>query len=958
MSLGGAACDGTDLPSIELGDGGVDTVPESDAGTLPYLDPLAVPPPDPRFGAILPAYAWTSPAQCPAPTDTTYCATCWSWTDGGPWSIDRNTSGDRFGTVASGDFNGDGYPDLAVGAPGDDGASESGAGRIDIFLGTERGYQPWQTFTPEELDTQESAGLGMGIALAAGDFNDDGYSDLAVAFESVPASGARIVVAYGASDGWSDRIAYELGDIDPSSSTETIPLGHSMTVGDFSNDGIDDLAVGAEEYDLSGQADAGAVFVLYGDTGSGLAAGVRVDLNDGAIGALADDRFGNSLATFEQAGADLLVIGMHGYGWVLTYEDGSYAGPWYSNYGLPNFGERVAVGDLDGDYYADIIVSGSSGDFVEVLGTYNTIASKDERGSREFFPLAVADMNLDGAQDVVFVSVPPTGDAYAALVYAGDGSLWPSNAFELGYGSSREPNDQLGLYGFVEDINGDLYPDLVLGAPASSTPNATGRVHVWTASDPDVWWNVPDPTQVVDQELPLDCDACAVHLWSDGTICDAGTGDEICVDTTCVTRECGDGYRQTGAEGHGWSREECDDHNYDGGDLCGDCVSYPYALAATADGRDAPFGPRYTAGVDGTGAVLVIWRSETTSGWVIRGQRFTRYGAPDGGELTLSDPFGIGIAADPSVAGLAGGGWVITWSQPDGDGDMAGVLLRIVQPDGALGSLLVGPQETYLDQTEPSVAAVGTGFALAWTDSSQSLSGGPARRVCARGFDATGVPMFDDLLVSSEPTREHAEPVVAVSGNTVLVAWVDRGGDVSDPTEIRARRLGSTGPLDAADILVADNFASEVAVATLASGDFVAVWRDGSTDAWGDIVGRRIAATGTPLVEPPEVLVSNAGSSGPFTSDFAPSVAPLSGDDYFVVHQVYRSERGLGMAFSAGATAPSEIATLEWMFSDDTAGDGAVVTSPRGVWTMWSSGADPSAVGARRMMAIFLMAVD
>jgi hypothetical protein len=301
---------------------------------------------------------------------------------------------------------------------------------------------------------------------------------------------------------------------------------------------------------------------------------------------------------------------------------------------------------------------------------------------------------------------------------------------------------------------------------------------------------------------------------------------------------------------------------------------------------------------------------------------------------------------------------VVAWSEPNGDGDMAGVIFRIVQPDGSLGPLLVGPEETYLDQTEPSVAAVDEGFLLAWTDTSQSLSTGPARRVCARAFDASGTPFGGDMVVSSEPTREHAEPVVAASGLSALVAWVDRGGAVDDPTEIRARRMGATGPIDAADLIVADNYASEVSIATLANGDYVAVWRDGSTDAWGDIVGRRIAATGTALVESPEVLVSNAGSSGPFTSDFAPSVAALSGDDYMVVHQIYRAERGVRTALSAGATAPPELTSLDLFFGDDTAGDGAVVTSPRGVWAVWSSGADPSAVGAWRATAIYLMAVD
>jgi hypothetical protein len=78
------------------------------------------------------------------------------------------------------DFNGDGFGDLAVGVPNED----DGRGAVNVIYGSSRGL----TATGDQYWTQDSPGINgvaevldvFGSALAAGDFDGDGFADLAV----------------------------------------------------------------------------------------------------------------------------------------------------------------------------------------------------------------------------------------------------------------------------------------------------------------------------------------------------------------------------------------------------------------------------------------------------------------------------------------------------------------------------------------------------------------------------------------------------------------------------------------------------------------------------------------------------------------------------------------------------------------------------------------------------------
>jgi len=190
------------------------------------------------------------------------------WTQNSPGMFDSAEAGDLFGReVAVGDFNNDGYDDLAVGIPGED-----DTGAVHVIYGSANGLHQWLGRT-NQLWTQNSPGMfdsaetfdSFGRSVAVGDFNNDGYDDLAVGIPGENSNSGATHVIYGSANGlhqWLGRTnqlwtqnspgmfdSAEAGDF----------FGQTVTVGDFNNDGYDDLGIG-----IADENGTGAVHVIYG----------------------------------------------------------------------------------------------------------------------------------------------------------------------------------------------------------------------------------------------------------------------------------------------------------------------------------------------------------------------------------------------------------------------------------------------------------------------------------------------------------------------------------------------------------------------------------------------------------------------------------------------------------------------------------------------------------------------
>jgi hypothetical protein len=199
--------------------------------------------------------------------------------------LDAAESVDAFGTaLATGDFDGDGFADLAVGVPDEDLGPIDSAGSVNVLYGTfsglsSAGNQFWNQSSPGIVESADRFDA-FGAALAAGDLDGDGFFDLAVGVpeEDVgPLDSAGSVNAiYGSPSGltsagnqvWSQDTP---GVLDIAETADRFSTG--LATADFDGDGFADLAAGVSSEDVGAATDTGAVNAVFGSASGLISAG-------------------------------------------------------------------------------------------------------------------------------------------------------------------------------------------------------------------------------------------------------------------------------------------------------------------------------------------------------------------------------------------------------------------------------------------------------------------------------------------------------------------------------------------------------------------------------------------------------------------------------------------------------------------------------------------------------------
>jgi hypothetical protein len=439
-----------------------------------------------------------------------------------------------FGTSVSGagDVNGDGVPDVIVGAP-----NESPFGVTRIYYGGLAGIEDAVLVVPAAEEGNES-GL---VVSGAGDFNADGFDDVLIGdpYSSLggvyagqvhvytvrpygllsPNGGEQWVagtsglvrwLGHDLADLWFSpdggltysRLVSGVGGAESNSRMVTVPT--VITAGAKIR-----VSPSSEEVTAANSDESDAVFGIVSREHPPSAA-VKLTLT--LPGAAPGDQFGQFVSGIGDMNGD-------GYpdliaGTIWNDAGAADAGAAYCYFGGPaaddtpdltltgfspsdHFGIVAGAGDVNGDGFADIVVGAPSGDYTGTDAGIAWIyfggstpdatadAVLDDGAANDAFGLSVAsagDVNGDGYGDVI-VGAPYNDDsgtdAGRALVYfGGPGFLDTTPDLIM---SGQVAGDRFGWrVAGAGDVNGDGYADLIVGAYANGAagPEA-GRAYVF-----------------------------------------------------------------------------------------------------------------------------------------------------------------------------------------------------------------------------------------------------------------------------------------------------------------------------------------------------------------------------------------------------------------------------------------------------------------------------------------------
>ncbi|MET0085235.1 MAG: immunoglobulin-like domain-containing protein, partial [Sedimenticola sp.] len=257
-----------------------------------------------------------------------------------------------------------------------------------------------------------------------------------------------------------------------------------------------------------------------------------------------------------------------------------------------------------------------------------------------------------------------------------------------------------------------------------------------------------------------------------------------------------------------------------------------FGVSSTTSGTQ---GDPQVAALD-DGGYVVVWEGKGSGDSKgIFAQRYDADGNEVGGEERINDTTS-NTQSDPQVTGLSDGGFAITWTSKNQDGNKEAVIAKTFDADGNdTSSEIQVNQYTKGEQEQPDIASLEDGgFVIVWETDKQDGSG---EAVMGRTFDADGTPQNDEFIVNTYSSGDQDDATVTgLADGGFVVAWESKNQD-GDDRGVFAQRFDSDANKAGSEFQVnteTDEDQHEPSITGLANGGFVAVWtsedQDGSKE--------------------------------------------------------------------------------------------------------------------------------
>lgn len=349
--------------------------------------------------------------------------------------------------IVAGDFNGDGYQDVAV--------TNLNNNSISVLLQNGSGY----------LNSSVNYTVGSGpYGIASGDFNGDGKIDLVVANGS---SNNISILFNNGSGSFNNIVNYSVGT-NPS----------FVATGDFNNDGYVDIAVTNNS--------SNNVTILFNDGSGSFSNACTYTTQSTPMGIVTGDFNGDGKI-------DLAVAAQNNYVTILKNNgSGSFT---RTNYAVGSTPNQIVASDFNGDGITDLAITSNYNSILSLLfntGTglfasavnYNVGASISLQGG-----IVAGDFNNDGVSDLAFAN--SSGDKICILLNSGTGLFNTSNILNYSSGGGNSS----GLV--TADFNNDGYIDFAVANNSQNIVSLFLRQFVQYGFSADLQLQSNPSTQIV-----------------------------------------------------------------------------------------------------------------------------------------------------------------------------------------------------------------------------------------------------------------------------------------------------------------------------------------------------------------------------------------------------------------------------------------------------------------------------